>query len=66
MSGGKLHSFVTLALDGEVSGYLNILVATPPAKQPLVLIEWNPGWDSEPAWSTQNVITALLLKIEVF
>jgi hypothetical protein len=27
--GGKLHSFLTLALDGEVSGYLNTLVATP-------------------------------------
>ena len=49
--GGKLHSFLTLALDGEAIGYLNALVATPPAKQCLVLT----GWAPEPAWTTQNV-----------
>jgi hypothetical protein len=58
--GGKLHSFLTLALDGEVSEYLNTLVATKPAKQRLVLTEWA----TEPAcWTTLNV---RLLKIQVF
>ena len=57
--GGKLHSFLNLALDGEVSGYLNTLVATPPAKHRLVLT----GWVPEPAWTTQNV---RLLTIQVF
>ena len=57
--GGKLHSSLNLALGGEVSGYLNTMVATPPAKQRLVLT----GWVPEPAWTTQNV---RLLTIQVF